>query len=207
MRLRHKANAIPEMKENKKIYFDASVNKGKWKEIFGNDNPIHLEIGAGKGDFITQMANSNKDINYIALEMNTNAFVVASRKMLDEEMKNVRAIIGNAENLEDFFDKGEVDKIYLNFSTPWPKKRHHKRRLSHKRFLDRYKQIISDGAELELKTDNEDFFDASCAYFVDFGMDIEKVDRDLDINESVVTEYETKFRNRDMPIYFVAAKF
>lgn len=207
MRLRHKANAIPEMKENKKIYFDASVNKGKWKEIFGNNNPIHLEIGAGKGDFITQMANSNKDINYIALEMNTNAFVVASRKMLDEEMKNVRAIIGNAENLEDFFEKGEVDKIYLNFSTPWPKKRHHKRRLSHKRFLDRYKQIISDGAELELKTDNEDFFDASCAYFVDFGMDIEKVDRDLDINESVVTEYETKFRNRDMPIYFVAAKF
>lgn len=207
MRLRHKANAIPEMKENKKIYFDASVNKGKWKEIFGNNNPIHLEIGAGKGDFITQMANSNKDINYIALEMNTNAFVVASRKMLDEEMKNVRAIIGNAENLEDFFDKGEVDKIYLNFSTPWPKKRHHKRRLSHKRFLDRYKEIISDGAELELKTDNEDFFDASCAYFVDFGMDIEKVDRDLDINESVVTEYETKFRNRDMPIYFVAAKF
>lgn len=207
MRLRHKANAIPEMKENKKIYFDASVNKGKWKEIFGNNNPIHLEIGAGKGVFITQMANSNKDINYIALEMNTNAFVVASRKMLDEEMKNVRAIIGNAENLEDFFEKGEVDKIYLNFSTPWPKKRHHKRRLSHKRFLDRYKQIISDGAELELKTDNEDFFDASCAYFVDFGMDIEKVDRDLDINESVVTEYETKFRKREMPIYFVAAKF
>ena len=205
MRLRHKANAIPEMKENKKIYFDASVNKGKWKEIFGNNNPIHLEIG--KGDFITQMANSNKDINYIALEMNTNAFVVASRKMLDEEMKNVRAIIGNAENLEDFFEKGEVDKIYLNFSTPWPKKRHHKRRLSYKRFLDRYKQIISDGAELELKTDNEDFFDASCAYFVDFGMDIEKVDRDLDINESVVTEYEAKFRKREMPIYFVAAKF
>lgn len=207
MRLRHKANAIPEMKKNKKIYFDASENKGKWKEIFGNDNPIHLEIGAGKGDFITKMANANKEINYIALEMNTNAFVVASRKMLDEEMKNVRAIIGNAENLEDFFEKGEVDKIYLNFSTPWPKKRHHKRRLSHKRFLDRYKEIISDGAELELKTDNEDFFDASLEYFEDFGMDIEKVDRDLDINESVVTEYETKFRNRDMPIYFVAAKF
>ncbi len=207
MRLRHKANAIPEMKENKKIYFDASVNKGKWKEIFGNNNPIHLEIGAGKGDFITQMANSNKDINYIALEMNTNAFVVASRKMLDEDMKNVRGIIGNAENLEEFFEMGEIDKIYLNFSTPWPKKRHHKRRLSHKRFLDRYKKIISDGAEIELKTDNEDFFDASYLYFEDFGMEIEEVDRDLDINKSVVTEYETKFRNRDMPIYFVAAKF
>lgn len=207
MRLRHKPNAIPEMKENNKIYFDASVNKGKWEEIFGNDNPIHLEIGAGKGDFITQMANLHKDINYIALEMNTNAFVVASRKILDQDMKNVRGIIGNAENLEEFFDEGEIGKIYLNFSTPWPKKRHHKRRLSHKRFLDRYEKIISDGAELELKTDNEDFFDASLEYFEDFGMDITKVDRDLDINQSVVTEYEDKFRKRSMPIYFVAAKF
>lgn len=207
MRLRYKANAIPEMRENNKIYFDASVNRGKWKEIFGNDNPIHLEIGAGKGDFVTQMANLHKDINYIALEMNTNAFVVASRKMLDEDMKNVRGIIGNAENLEEFFEMGEIDKIYLNFSTPWPKKRHHKRRLSHKRFLDRYKKIISDGAEIELKTDNEDFFDASCLYFEDFGMEIEEVDRDLDMNKSVVTEYEAKFRKRDMPIYFVSAKF
>lgn len=207
MRLRHKPNAIPEMKENSKIYFDASVNKGKWKEIFGNGNPIHLEIGAGKGDFVTQMANLHKDINYIALEMNTNAFVVASRKILDQDIKNVRGIIGNAENLEEFFDEGEIDKIYLNFSTPWPKKRHHKRRLSHKRFLDRYKKIITDGAELELKTDNEDFFDASLEYFEDFGMYITKVDRDLDINQSVVTEYEDKFRKRSMPIYFVAAKF
>lgn len=207
MRLRHKPNAIPEMRENNKIYFEASVNRGKWKEILGNDNPIHLEIGAGKGDFVTQMANLHKDINYIALEMNTNAFVVASRKILDEDIKNVRGLIGNAENLEEFFDKGEIDKIYLNFSTPWPKKRHHKRRLSHKRFLDRYKKIISDGADLELKTDNEDFFDASCLYFEDFGMEIEEVDRDLDINKSVVTEYEAKFRKRDMPIYFVSAKF
>lgn len=207
MRLRHKPNAIPEMRENNKIYFDASVNKGKWKEIFGNNNPIHLEIGAGKGDFITQMVNLHKDINYIALEMNTNAFVVASRKILDQDIKNVRGIIGNAENLEEFFDEGEIDKIYLNFSTPWPKKRHHKRRLSHKRFLDRYKKIITDGAELELKTDNEDFFDASLEYFEDFGMYITKVDRDLDINQSVVTEYEDKFRKRSMPIYFVAAKF
>lgn len=207
MRLRHKPNAIPEMRENNKIYFDASVNKGKWKEIFGNNNPIHLEIGAGKGDFITQMVNLHKDINYIALEMNTNAFVVASRKILDQDIKNVRGIIGNAENLEEFFDEGEIDKIYLNFSTPWPKKRHHKRRLSHKRFLDRYKKIITDGAELELKTDNEDFFDASLEYFEDFGMYITKVDRDLDINQSVVTEYEDEFRKRSMPIYFVAAKF
>ena len=207
MRLRHKPNAIPEMKENAFIYFDGDVNKGKWREIFGNNNPIYLEIGAGMGDFIIQKAMANPDMNYIALEMNTNAFVVCSRKILDKELTNIRGIIANAEHIEDIFAKDEIDKIYLNFSTPWPKKRHHKRRLSHKRFLDRYKKIITDGAELELKTDNEDFFDASLEYFEDFGMYITKVDRDLDINQSVVTEYEDKFRKRSMPIYFVAAKF
>ena len=207
MRLRHKPNAIPEMKENKYIYFDSASYKGKWKEIFGNNNPIHLEIGAGMGDFIIKKALVNKDINYIALEMNTNAFVVASRKIIDEGIENVRGIIGNAENLEDMFDKGEIDKIFLNFSTPWPKTRHHKRRLSHKRFLDRYVKIISDGAEIELKTDNEEFFDSTLEYFYEFPIKIIEVDRNLDIEKSVVTEYENKFRKKNMPIYFVRARF
>lgn len=207
MRLRHKPNAIPEMQENKYIYFNPTSNKGRWKEIFGNNNPIHLEIGAGMGDFIIKKALANKDINYLALEMNTNAFVVASRKIIDEGIENVRGIIGNAENLEDMFDKGEIDKIYLNFSTPWPKKRHHKRRLSHKRFLDRYLNIVSEGAEIELKTDNTDFFDSSLEYFDEFGIDIIEVDRNLDLEKSIVSEYENKFRMKDMPIYFVRAKF
>lgn len=207
MRLRHKPNAIPEMKENAFIYFDGDVNKGKWREIFGNNNPIHLEIGAGMGDFIIQKAIANPDINYIALEMNTNAFVVCSRKILDKELTNIRGIIANAEHIEDIFAKDEIDKIYLNFSTPWPKKRHNKRRLSHKRFLDRYVNIIKDNAEIELKTDNEDFFDASIDYFIEYGMEINEVDRNLDIKKSVVTEYENKFRNKNMPIYFVRATF
>lgn len=207
MRLRFKPNAIPEMEKNKYIYFDGSENKGRWQEIFGNNNPIHLEIGAGMGDFITQKALLNPEINYIALEMNTNAFVVASRKILDEEIENVRGLIANAENLEEIFEKGEIDKIYLNFSTPWPKTRHHKRRLSHKRFLDRYTNIVKDKANLELKTDNEEFFDASLEYFSDYNMDIKEVNRNLYVEESIVTEYESKFRNKEMPIFFVKASF
>lgn len=207
MRLRFKPNAIPEMEKNKYVYFDGSEYKGKWQEIFGNNNPIHLEIGAGMGDFVIQKALLNPEINYIALEMNTNAFVVASRKILDEEIENVRGLIANAENLEEIFEKGEIDKIYLNFSTPWPKTRHHKRRLSHKRFLDRYTNIVKDKADLELKTDNEEFFDASLEYFSDYNMDIKVLNRNLDIEESIVTEYESKFRNKEMPIFFVKASF
>ena len=210
MRLRHKPNAIPEMRENNKIFFDASVNKGKWKDIFGNDNPIHLEIGAGKGDFVTQMANLHKDINYIALEMNTNAFVVASRKMLDEDMTNVRAIIGNAENLEEFFEKGEVDKIYLNFSTPWPKKRHEKRRLTYKSFLDTFKQILPEKGEVHFKTDNRGLFEYSLVSFSQYGMKLKGVWLDLhasDFEGNVLTEYEQKFSSKGQVIYRVEAVF
>ncbi|MDO5026358.1 MAG: tRNA (guanosine(46)-N7)-methyltransferase TrmB [Tissierellia bacterium] len=207
MRLRHKPNAIRDLRENPYIYFDGEKNKGKWSNIFGNSDPIELEIGAGRGDFIVKKAKANKDINYIALEMNTNAFVVASRKILEEELTNVRGLVGKAENLEDIFQKGEINKIYLNFSTPWPKKRHHKRRLSHKRFLDRYINIINRGAILELKTDNQDFFDASITYLKDFGLNIIEIDRNLPLNKSIVSEYEDKFRKRNMPIFYLRAQF
>ncbi|MDD7043880.1 MAG: tRNA (guanosine(46)-N7)-methyltransferase TrmB [Peptoniphilaceae bacterium] len=207
MRLRHKPNAIPEMEENEYVFFDGGRYKGKWQEVFGNDRPIELEIGAGRGDFICKKALSNPGSNFVALEMNTNAFVVASRKILDNKLTNVRGLVGKAEDLEDIFANGEISKIYLNFSTPWPKKRHHKRRLSHKRFLDRYINIIKDQAILELKTDNEDFFDASLEYFEDFNMDILEVDRNLAYEKSISSEYEDKFRKRGMPIYYVRAKF
>lgn len=208
MRLRFKENAIPEMKENPLIFFNGEDLKGKWQEEFANDNEICLEIGAGRGDFITQIALDNKDINFVALEVNTNAFVVASRKIKENELTNVRGLIADAENIEKVFEKGEIDRIYLNFSTPWPKTRHHKRRLSHKRFLDRYKNIVKNKAIVELKTDNEDFFDASIKYFKDFNMTILEVDRDLSEEKSLyISEYERKFRNKNMPIFYVKARF
>lgn len=208
MRLRFKENAIPEMKENPQIFFGGEDKKGKWHEEFNNKEEIHLEIGAGRGDFISQIAFNNKNTNFIALEVNTNAFVVASRKIKENELRNVRGLIADAEDLEKIFEKNEIDKIYLNFSTPWPKTRHHKRRLSHKRFLDRYKNIVKDKAVIELKTDNEDFFLASIKYFEDFSMTILEVDRDLSEEKSIyISEYERKFRDKDMPIFYVKARF
>lgn len=207
MRLRHKPHAIPKMQESDYIIIEAKDHRGKWQEIFKNDNEIELEIGAGKGDFIVNKAEINPEINYLALEMNTNAFVSACEKIEEEELTNVYGIVGKAEELLDMFEDNEISKIYLNFSTPWPKKRHNKRRLSHENFLKLYKRICKSGAELELKTDNEEFFDASLAYMEEFGMEIVEVDRNLSEENSIVTEYERKFRDKDMPIFYLKAKF
>lgn len=207
MRLRHKPHAIPKMQESDYIIFEAKNYKGNWHDIFRNNNEIELEIGAGKGDFIVNKAEKNPDINYLALEMNSNAFVSACEKIEEEELSNVYGIVGKAEELLDMFEDGEISKIYLNFSTPWPKKRHNKRRLSHENFLKLYQVICKSGAEIELKTDNEEFFDASLAYMEDFGMEIITIDRDLAEENSIVTEYERKFRNRNKPIFHIIAKF
>lgn len=206
MRLRYKKNAIPEMKESDYIVFEPPEYKGSWAKLFKNDKPIELEIGAGRGDFIVEKAMKNPGINYLALEMNTNAFVLASRKIEDNELGNVIGIVGKAENLEDFFKDSELSKIYLNFSTPWPKRRHHKRRLSHENFLRVYKKVLKPGSEIELKTDNLDFFEASLKYMEDFGMEILDKDLNLSEEESIVSEYERKFRNRNMPIYYLRAR-
>mgnify|MGYP002713420156 FL=1 len=207
MRLRFKPNAIPEMKENDKIFFYPRDMKGKWHEVFENDNPIYLEIGAGKGDFIIEKAKQNPDINFIALEMNTNAFVIASRKIVEEELTNVIGLVDYAEELTETFDEGEIDHIYINFSTPWPKTKHHKRRLSHERFLERYKKIIKDQGIIEQKTDDLPFFEDSLKYYEDFGLEVLKAEYDLPEEKSIVTEYEKKWRERNKPIYYAKAKF
>lgn len=207
MRLRYKPNAIPEMKENDRIFFYPRDMKEKWQEVFDNDNPIHLEIGAGKGDFIIEKAKSHSDINFIALEMNTNAFVIASRKIKEEELKNVIGLIDYGEELTEAFGEDEIDHIYINFSTPWPKTKHHKRRLSHPRFLERYQKIIKNEGIIEQKTDDLDFFKDSLKYYEDFGLEILESNYDLPEEESIVTEYERKWRERKKPIYYAKAKF
>ncbi|BFL72618.1 MULTISPECIES: tRNA (guanosine(46)-N7)-methyltransferase TrmB [Anaerococcus] len=207
MRLRFKPNAIPEMKGNDKIFFYPRDMKDKWCEVFNNENPIHLEIGAGKGDFIVEMAKRNPGINFIALEMNTNAFVIASRKIEEEKLENVIGLVDYGEELTETFGENEIDHIYINFSTPWPKTKHHKRRLSHPRFLERYKIIMKDGGIVEQKTDDRGFFDDSLKYYEDFGMEILYKNYDLLEEESIVTEYEKKWRDRNKPIYYAKAKF
>ena len=207
MRLRFKPNAIPEMKENDKIYFYPKDMRGKWASVFANDNPIYLEIGAGKGDFIIEMAKRYPDINFIALEMNTNAFVIASRKIEEEGLTNVIGLVDYAEDLEEAFDEGEIDRIYINFSTPWPKTRHHKRRLSHPRFLEIYKKIMVPCGIVEQKTDDRPFFDDSLKYYQDFDMEILEYNYDLAEEDSIVTEYERKWRERGIPINYAKVKF
>lgn len=208
MRLRYKPNAIEELKKNELIILEPKEYKGRWREVFGNDNPISLEIGSGKGDFIKRMADENCNSNFIALEISIKAFYLAKEKFNKEENKNLRGIIADASDLEEIFDKEEISKIYLNFSTPWPKRRHHKRRLSHTEFLNRYKNIVKKDAILELKTDNREFFEDSLKYLRENDMEILSCNYDISIEDSkVLTEYEKKFRQKAVPICFLKARF
>ena len=139
MRLRKKHFAIPEMKENPYVIFDGKKYKGKWKDVFGNDNDIYLEIGAGKGTFTATSALENSNINYIMIEMETNAFIYATRKILDYNLKNVIALPMNAKDILEYFGEDEVSRIYINFCNPWPKLKHQKRRLTYPDFLEKYR--------------------------------------------------------------------
>ncbi|MDY2987653.1 MAG: tRNA (guanosine(46)-N7)-methyltransferase TrmB [Peptoniphilus sp.] len=210
MRLRKKHWAIPEMEQNPYIFFEPEVYKGKWKTVFGNENPIHLEIGSGKGSFITKMSKREPNINFIGIEMETNAFAYAARKIAEEECFNVRGISINAEKVEGIFERGEIERIYINFCNPWPKKRHHKRRLTHKRFLDRYKNILKYGSEIVLKTDDRPFFEDTIEYFKESGFELTNCTFDMkleDYPENIVTEYESKWRSRNIPICHLVAKY
>lgn len=208
MRLRYKPNAEKDIKENPLMTFTPEDYRGRWKEVFGNDRPIYLEIGAGKGEFTYGMAKENKDINFVALEMSVKAFVLAARLFDEEKTPNIRGIVGDANDLTEIFSPCEIDKIYLNFSTPWPKRRHHKRRLTNKNFLKLYETIIKKGGLLELKTDNREFFDDSLKYIKDYGLEILEKSYDLSIEDSgVQTDYEEKFRKKKVPICFVRARF
>ncbi|EFI41380.1 tRNA (guanosine(46)-N7)-methyltransferase TrmB [Peptoniphilus sp. oral taxon 386] len=205
MRLRKKHWAIPEMKENPYVYFDAAEYKGKWKEVFENSNKIHIEIGAGKGAFIQELARRNKNINYVIIEQESNAFVYATRKIIEEKLENVRALPINAEKINEYFDKEEIDRIYINFCNPWPKLRHQKRRLTHPRFLVQYREILKKDAEVHFKTDDLDLFNDSLKYFEDNKFKIMECTRNMkleDYPENIVTEYENKWRSKNIPICY-----
>ena len=191
------------------IIFDSLNYKGKWHTLFNNNNPIYLEIGMGKGNFIIKSALLNPNINYIGCEVNQSITYLASRKIREQKLNNLYVINLDAKGLLDNFEKGEISKIYLNFSDPWPKARHEKRRLTSKNFLDVYKELLGSGKEIELKSDNLDFFDYSVESFKNNGFTILDLNRDLhkDNNINIVTtEYEDKFRSLNQPIYFVKVR-
>lgn len=213
MRLRKKPWAEDELNINDSIISDPALNKGKWHEYFGNSNPIHVEIGCGKGQFITKMSKLNPDINYIGIEREDKIIVTALRKSrLAEAGSNLAFICGDAATLEELFATEEISRLYINFCDPWHRKRKWaKRRLTHKNFLNIYERLFGDkGGEVFLKTDNTILFDFSLNEFADKGWRLHNISLDLhnsDFEGNVMTEYEEKFSGQGMPIYRLEAYY
>lgn len=184
--------------------------KGKWRQVFGNDHPIHIEVGSGKGAFITGMAKQHPEINYIGIDIQLSVLSYALDKVLDADVPNVKLLRVDGSSLTNYFADGEVDMMYLNFSDPWPKTKHEKRRLTYKTFLDTYKQILPENGEIHFKTDNRGLFEYSLASFSQYGMVLKQVWLDLHASNyegNVMTEYEEKFSNKGQVIYRVEAQF
>lgn len=204
MRLRNVPGARETIIESPLSVQNADRLKGNWAEEFGNNHPIYIEVGMGKGKFIVEMAKQNPQMNYIGIEKYSSVLVRAVEKLDDFEQDNLRLIRMDAENIEDVFDKEEVAGIYLNFSDPWPKDRHAKRRLTSTRFLERYNQILAADGRVIFKTDNRELFYFSLEQVKEAGWILENYTYDLHHSEymegNVMTEYEEKFSAKGNPI-------
>jgi tRNA (guanine-N7-)-methyltransferase len=208
MRLRKIKGAREALEENK-YYFvpNPNENKGIWKNVFKNDNPIHLEVGCGKGNFIIGMAKAFPEINFVAIEKFESVLIRALEKIENEEIPNLKLINGDALELCDMFDDGEVSNIYLNFSDPWPKSRHAKRRLTYKTFLDIYRKILSEDGAIMQKTDNKILFEFSIESLSMDNWVLSNISVDLHSEDvfNVMTEYEVK-KSKLGPIYRLEAR-
>lgn len=211
MRLRNKPWAPEYLAAHPEVVAqDAAAWYGKWQERFPRTQPIYIEVGSGKGRFIAQMAKKYPAINFIGIEMQVNAIVTALDHLLEEEVDNLQLLAVNGAELTDFFAPNEVDQIFLNFSDPWPKKRHAKRRLTSPGFLKIYQEILRSGGELHFKTDNRPLFEYSLASFSQFGLTLKQVWLDLHQDaplDNVMTEYEEKFVEQGKPIYRAEVQF
>ncbi len=189
---------------------EPELAKGNWHKLFNNNNPIHLEIGCGKGKFISEMAKNNPDINYLAVDLFEDVLVLALEKSAARDVDNVRLFIGNAANLEDYFEFDEIERIYLNFSDPWKKNKQAKRRLTHKNFLNTYRKVLKNGNKICFKTDNKALFEFSLNSFAEENFKMSNITLDLHnsgFEGNVMTEYETKFSEMGMPIYRLEATY
>lgn len=212
MRLRNITGSREIIGESVFVVHEPEQQKGNWRNIFGNNNPIHIEIGMGKGRFLMDMAKVYPFINYIGIEKYSSVLLRAIQKMEREEqpLSNVRFIRMDAETIGNVFEMEEVDRIYLNFSDPWPKDRHAKRRLPSREFLARYDKILKKEGQLEFKTDNKDLFLFALEELEPAGWKAEKISydlhRDKDMSEgNIMTEYEEKFSSMGNPIYKLIA--
>ena len=205
MRMRRKKNRDARFDNCIDIAVLNPVNhKGKWNELFGNSNHVHVEIGCGKGGFILELARRNPEINYVAIEKCLDVIILAMEKIKAAEIKNVKFYCGDANNLTDIFENGEVERIYLNFSDPWKKSKQAKRRLTYVTFLEKYKQILTGDGQVHFKTDNRPLFDFSLEQFEEFGANVFELTFDLHNSEynenNIMTEYEKNFSEKGFTI-------
>ncbi|MDN6639673.1 MAG: tRNA (guanosine(46)-N7)-methyltransferase TrmB [Tetragenococcus sp.] len=211
MRIRKRPGAAEMVANNPQFVVpDPKKWRGHWKERFANDHPLHIEIGMGKGQFITEMAKAHPENNYIGIDLETTVVSFALDKVKEAELSNVQLLHVDGSALTEYFADSEVDLIYLNFSDPWPKKKHEKRRLTSKKFLAIDEEILQPGGEIHFKTDNQGMFEYSLASFSQYGMTIKQVWLDLhasDFADNIMTEYEEKFSEKGQPIYRVEVKF
>ena len=204
MRLRNVKGSRETIASNEYCIQEPQTYKGKWKELFGNDHPIHIEVGMGKGKFIMELVRQNPDINYVGIEKYSSVLIRALEKRPELEQDNLVFIRMDAENLPEVFAKDEVDRIYLNFSDPWPKDRHAKRRLTSAQFLARYDQFLVPDGRVIFKTDNRPLFDFSLEQVTEADWILENHTYDLHnspyVEGNVMTEYESKFVAEGKPI-------
>ncbi len=212
MRIRKK-HWVQEELDNSKFYIlDNKKYKSKWHEYFGNDNPIYIEIGCGKGRFATQNAVQNKDINFVAIEKDEQIVGYAVRKARElaeegNDLKNIAFITGDAKELKEYFEIGEIGRVYLNFSDPWrERKKWEKRRLTHRGFIESYKELLNGKGGIFFKTDNKALYEFSLNEFAHCDLKMKNITLDLhnsDFEGNIMTEYEEKFSSQGMPIYRV----
>ena len=215
MRLRKKPWARPELEACNFFITNPRENKGKWKQSFVNDNPIYLELGCGKGTFIAVHGSENEDINYIAIDIKDEVLVLAKRNIekayedKNKEINNLKLMAQEIALINDIFSEEDVvDRIYINFCNPWPKERHKKRRLTHTRQLENYKNFLAEDGEIYFKTDDDELFDESIEYFKESGFNIDYITYDLhksDFVGNVRTEHENMFSEQGIKIKFLIA--
>lgn len=205
MRMRRKKHREERMENCGELMIkDILEYKEDIKAVFENDKPLHIEIGCGKGGFISETARRNPDVNYIAFEKNLDVLVLAMEKVTALGLTNVRFVPGDAGVLSELETKSKVQRIYINFCDPWPKSGHKKRRLTHERFLLIYKKLLEKGGAIHFKTDNRGLFEFSLNSFADFGLKLKNITLDLhnsSFEGNVMTEYETLFSEKGQPIY------
>ena len=212
MRVKKKKHGAERLEACGKIVIkDLRAEGNTSQQLFGNDNPIRIEIGCGKGDFIVGTAAKEPDVNFLALEKVSDVLMLAAEKVKKSELSNIRVCCVDDKELAEIFPGGSIDRIYLNFSDPWPKSRHEKRRLTYRTFLEIYKRILKPDGAVYFKTDNRGLFDFSLEEFKEFGMRLEKLTFDLHNSEymegNVMTEYERRFSGMGVSINRVEGYF